>query len=310
MSEDGNIVALSGGTGSAKLLRGMQEHTRFTVISNVADNAWFHGLYVCPDIDTVTYTLAGLVDVTKGWGLVGDSFRTLDQLRSLGSDETWFKLGDLDMATHILRTKLMKKGKGLTEITALIARQFGVKDWEILPVTDYHVETRILTAEKGEMHLQEFWVKERGNLTVKWVRYKGAQAARATDLVAASIQAADRIILPPANPITSIMPILSVGGVRKLLAKSKARRVAISPMIGGRAVSGPAAKFMVSRGREPTSEGVATLYKGMIDVLIIDDEDKAQQTEIEKKGISCVCASTLMKSREDEAELARIALEA
>ncbi|MDA4117870.1 MAG: 2-phospho-L-lactate transferase [Thaumarchaeota archaeon] len=304
------VVALSGGTGSSKFLRGLQKLAKFTVVANVADNGWFHGLYVCPDIDTVTYTLAGLADIAQGWGLAGDTFRALDRLKLLGSDDTWFKLGDLDLATHIFRTEMMRRGRSLTEVTMRIARSLGVVDWPIIPASDQHVETRILTAERGDLHLQEFWVRERGGLSVKGVRYKGVKRARATDEVATSIEAAERIIIPPANPITSIMPIVAIGDMRGMLDRSKARRVAISPMIGRGAVSGPAAKLMVAKNHKPTSEGVARLYEGLIDVLVIDEGDRAQSKEIEKRGISCVCVSTMMKSRSDEVELAKVAMEA
>ncbi len=290
-------------------MRGLQGLAKFTVVANVADNAWFHGLYVCPDIDTVTYTLAGLADEAKGWGLAGDTFRALEQLKRLGSAGTWFRLGDLDLATHIFRTEQMSKGKSLTEVTAMIARGLGVLDWRVLPATDEHVETRILTVEKGELHLQEFWVREGGNPGVMGVRYKGAERARATKSVLETLESADRMVIPPANPITSIMPIAAIHGIGTVLSKSKARRVAISPMIGGRAVSGPAAKLMIAKGLEPTSAGVARLYGGMVDVLIIDEEDRAQSREIEKRGISCVCAPTLMRSSADEARLAKLALE-
>ena len=259
--EDG-VVILSGGTGSAKFLRGMQSMSRFTVVANVGDNAWFHGLYVCPDVDTVTYTLAGIADSRRGWGIQGDEFKALDQLKRLGAEGTWFNIGDQDMATHLLRTALMGEGRSLTEATSAIARGLGVRPWKILPATDQHVETRIITAEMGEMHLQEFWVKEKGRLTPTGVRYVGARRARPTDEVARSIESAERIVFAPANPITSILPILSISGFREVLRKSKARKVAVSPMLGEGSFSGPAARLMVAKGLKPTSEGVARLYGG------------------------------------------------
>jgi LPPG:FO 2-phospho-L-lactate transferase len=307
---EGKVVALSGGTGSAKFLRGLQKVTTFTVISNVGDNAWFHGLYVCPDIDIVTYTLAGVSDGKRGWGVQGDEFRALGQLKKLGSEGTWFNIGDIDMATHVFRTALMKEGKSLTEVTSAVARRLGVRGAKILPATDEHMETHIVTEEKGEMHLQEFWVKERGRLTAKDVRYVGAARARPTPEAARSVLSAQRIIISPANPVTSVMPILSIGGFRELMRKSNARKVAISPMVGKRAFSGPAAELMVARGIKPTSEGVATLYKGLVDALIIDETDRAQARAIESAGVSCVRTSTLMRSRDDEVRLAKVAMEA
>lgn len=304
------VVVLSGGTGSAKFLRGLQKISRFTVVANVGDNAWFHGLYVCPDVDTVTYTLAGIADTRRGWGIQGDEFRGLAQLKRLGAEGTWFNIGDKDMATHLLRTAMMGEGRSLTEATSAIAGGLGVRRWKILPATDQHVETRIITAEMGEMHLQEFWVKEKGRLTPTGVRYVGLRRARVTDEVARSIASAERIVFAPANPITSISPILSMSGFREMLHKAKARKLAVSPMIGEGSFSGPAARLMVARGLKPTSEGVARLYKGLVDALIVDESDRAQADAIEKMGVSCRFTSTLMRTRGDEERLAKVAMEA
>jgi len=304
------VVALSGGTGSAKFLRGLQKLARFTVIANVGDNAWFHGLYVCPDIDTVTYTLAGIVDSQRGWGIGGDQFRALGQLKRFGSEGTWFNIGDMDIATDIYRTAMMGQGKTLTEVTSAVARGLGVRRWKVLPATDHHVETHVVTVEKGEMHLQDYWVKEKGMLTPKDVRYVGARMARPTTEVAASLASADRVVISPANPITSVMPTLSITGFRELLSKCEARKVAISPMLGEGAFSGPAARLMTAKKLRPSSEGVARLYKGLVDAIIIDESDRAQAAAIEKMGVSCHLTSTLMRFREDEVRLARVAMEA
>lgn len=304
------VVALSGGTGSAKFLRGLQKVTDFTVVANVGDNDWFHGLYVCPDVDTVTYTLAGVADSRRGWGIQGDTFKALGRLKRLGAEDTWFNIGDADFATHLLRTRMMKQGRSLTEVTSRIASMLGVRRCRILPATDEHVETRIATLEMGEMHLQEFWVREKGRPTPKEVRYVGARRARATTQVVKSLASAERIVLSPANPITSIMPILSIGGFREALRGSSARKVAVSPMIGEGAFSGPDPRLMAAKGVRPTSEGVATLYKGLIDAMILDESDTAQAGAIERLGVSCHFTSTLMRSRRDEARLAKVAMEA
>jgi LPPG:FO 2-phospho-L-lactate transferase len=306
----GKVVAISGGTGSAKFLRGLQRLTRFTAIANVGDNAWFHGLYVCPDIDTVTYTLSGMVDARRGWGIIGDQFRALGQLKKLGSEGTWFNIGDRDLATHVFRTAMLREGKSLTEVTSAIARGLGVRGCRVLPATDRHVETHVITAEKGEMHLQDFWVKEKGKLTPTDVLYVGARRARPTPEVVASLASADRIVVSPANPITSVMPTLSIGGLRELVAKSGARKVAVSPMLGEGAFSGPAARLMAAKNLRPTSEGVAKLYEGLVDVLVLDESDRSQEKAIEQIGVSCRFTSTLMRSREDEARLAKVAMEA
>ena len=304
------VVALSGGTGSAKFLRGLQAVGRFTVVANVGDNAWFHGLYVCPDVDTVTYTLAGIADTRRGWGIEGDEFRTLDQLKRLGAQDTWFNIGDIDMATHVVRTAMMKKGSTLTQVTSVVARALGVRGIRILPATDDHVETRILTREKGDLHLQEFWVREKGLLTPLEIRYLGAGAARPTAEVLRSIESADRIIVCPANPVTSVMPMLAIGGLAEALRRSKARKVAVSPMIGEGAFSGPAARLMAARRLAPSSEGVARLYREFVDALIADESDRPRESAIEKEGVSCRFAPTLMRSLEDEVRLAKVAMEA
>ena len=185
-----------------------------------------------------------------------------------------------------------------------------MRKWKILPATDQRVETRIITAEMGEMHLQEFWVKERGRPTPTGVRYVGARRARATEQVARSIASAERIVFAPANPITSIMPTLSIGGFREMLRRAEARKVAVSPMLGEGSFSGPAARLMVARGLKPTSEGVARLYKGLVDAIIIDESDRAQADAIEKMGVSCRFTSTLMRTGGDEERLAKVAMEA
>lgn len=304
------VVAISGGTGSAKLLRGLQRLTQFTVVANVGDNAWFHGLYVCPDVDTVTYALAGVLDAKRGWGIEGDSFVALGQLKRLRSEGTWFNIGDKDLATHVVRTAMMRKGQTLTEATSAIARGLGLRKWRVLPATDRPMETHVVTSEKGEMHLQEFWVKEKGRLTPKGVRYLGARQARPTPEVAASLASAQRIIISPANPITSIMPTLSIGGFRQAMRESRARKVAVSPMLGEDSFSGPAGRLMAARGLRPSSEGVARLYKGVIDAIVVDERDRAQASAIERMGVSCHFTSTLMRSRDDEVRLAKVAMEA
>jgi len=299
---------LAGGTGSAKLLRGLKQETReFTVISNVGDNFWHHGLYVCPDVDIAMYTLAGISDITKGWGVLGDTFAVLSQLGTLG-EETWFNLGDRDLATHIFRTERLRRGESLGEITAALARRLGV-DQGVVPCTDDSLETFIRT-DRGVMHIQEFWVKNRGEPEVTGVEYRGAENARPGGRVLEELERAERIIFCPANPVTSIMPILAVDGIRKAISRSGARRVAISPVIGGAPVSGPAGKIMRAIGTAPTCASVAKLYSGLVDRMLIDPSDAAQKEEIEREGAEIVPTSILMNDRESEARLARSALEA
>ena len=302
------VVALAGGTGSAKLLRGLKaELGEFTVVSNVGDNFWNHGLYVCPDIDIAIYTLAGLSDVERGWGISGDSFNVLSQLGRLG-EETWFNLGDKDLATHIFRTEQLGKGNRLGEITAMLCERLKVTQ-RVLPCTDDRLETFIAT-NIGTMHLQEFWVKHHGDPQVMGVEYRGSDGAKAEEKVLVALESADRIIFCPANPVTSMMPILAVEGVQKAIARSKARRVAVSPMIGGAPVSGPAAKMMQAIGARPDSTSVARLYRGLIDSMVIDRADEAETSALQGEGVQAVKGSILMKDREDESRLAKLVLEA
>jgi LPPG:FO 2-phospho-L-lactate transferase len=302
------VVALAGGTGSAKLLRGLKEEIgEFTVVSNVGDNFWNHGLYVCPDIDIALYTLAGIADVRRGWGLDGDSFRVLSQLGALG-EETWFNLGDKDIATHIFRTDQMARGKRLGDITALLCERLKVTQ-KVLPCTDDRLETYLAT-DVGFMHLQEFWVKNHGNPEVTGVEYRGSEGARAEERVLAALESADRVVFCPANPVTSILPILAVEGVRRAVTRSRARRVAVSPMIGAGPVSGPAGKLMRAIGAEPSSASVARLYKGLVDTMLIDTADSAQAAEVADAGMRAAPNSILMSNRDDERRLAKLVLEA
>jgi LPPG:FO 2-phospho-L-lactate transferase len=295
------VVALAGGSGSAKLVRGLATLTdELTVVSNVGDNLWMHGLYICPDVDIATYVLAGILH-RRGWGVKEDTFRTLSQLAALGA-ETWFRLGDRDLATHILRTKMLKEGRRLTEVTLEICNRLNVLG-KVLPCTDSELQTYIKT-NRGELHLQEFWVKEKGRPEVLGVRYKGSDRAVATKEVLSAIQGAHRIVICPANPISSIGPILAVRGVREAIVKSRARKVAVSPMLGNAPFSGPAGKMMKAVGLRTDSVGLAAFYRGLVNVVVIDQEDVKMRSDIEAEGVECVLASTLMKKRSDEIRLA------
>jgi LPPG:FO 2-phospho-L-lactate transferase len=288
------VVALAGGTGSAKLLRGLAAlDCELTVVANVGDNAWIHGLYVCPDVDISVYTLANVADRERGWGIQGDTFAALKQLGVLG-EETWFALGDRDLATHILRTRALRDGRTLTQATEEICRALGVSE-RVLPATDSPLETRILTPE-GEMNLQEFWVKMRGRPRVNGVRYQGASTASVTEQVEEAIGEADSVIVCPANPITSIGPVLSVHGLRESLARTPARVSALSPMVGNAPFSGPAAKMMRASGAGASSLGVARLYLDFLDAMIIHRTDRRMAAGIERLGIRCHLSDTGLRS--------------
>ena len=298
------VLLLAGGTGSSKLIRGFLSFAEdFSVVANIGDNIWMHGLYVCPDLDIAMYTLAGILDSTKNWGVDHDSFSTLDQLGRLG-EQSWFKLGDRDLATHILRTELLKRGLGLTQVTEALASRLGIRQ-RLLPPTDDHVETHVVTPS-GELHLQEFWVRDSGREEVREVRYEGIGRARATSQVISAIMETDRIIFCPANPVTSIMPILGISGIREALSKTDATKIALSPFLGQRPFSGPADKFMRSIGMQATSVSLAQLYKGIVDRIVIDVSDAGMKSDVENLGILCTVAPTALIDHEAQTKIARL----
>jgi len=302
------VVALAGGTGSAKLLRGLyRTETNLTVIANVGDNIWMYGVYVCPDIDIACYTLAGVADRSRGWGISGDSFEALGSLRRFG-EAAWFMLGDRDLATSLRRTEMICSGATLTEVTESLRKALALK-CKVLPVTDDPVSTMI-TTPSGDLHLQEFWVREKGLPRVIRVRYRGARNARLTPQVKRSIEGADRVVLCPANPISSIGPMLAIPGLTRLLTESHARVVALSPMEGRHPFSGPAGKLLKAGGVRQDSVGVAKLYARFLDAIIISRNDAALSKKIESLGIDSFLSDTLMSGPDDEVRLARELLEA
>ena len=297
------VVALAGGTGSAKLLRGLASiGCDLSVVANVGDNIWMHGLYVCPDIDIAMYTLGGVADERRGWGISHDSHLVMERLGKMGA-ETWFTLGDLDLATSLVRTGFLRNGITLTKATDWLRKRFGVRQ-RILPATDSHVETRISTLS-GEMHLQEFWVKRHGEPRVTAVAYAGSADSSPTPEARRAIMAADMVVVCPGNPITSIGPILSIPGFTSCLRRTRARITALSPMKGGSPFSGPAGKLMKAVGMHPDSAGVARFYSKFLDAIVIDESDSSQVDAISRLGIECHLSETRMGSRDDEARLAR-----
>lgn len=273
---------------------------------NVGDNAWIYGVYVCPDIDIATYTLAGLADARRGWGIEGDTFNAIGALSRLGRD-TWFRLGDLDLATCVLRTEMMKKGASLTLATDRIRKALGVRT-PVLPATDGPVETWVSTS-RGQMHLQEFWVRDGGRPAVKRVTYRGARRSAPTAKVESAVRTADRVVICPANPVTSIGPMLALPGFAGLLAGASGRVVALSPMAGRAPVSGPAGKLMKSTGARPDSFGVAELYSGFLDAILISERDSPLARPIEALGVRCALTDTMMADRAAETRLAKELLE-
>ncbi|HEX9455760.1 MAG TPA: 2-phospho-L-lactate transferase [Candidatus Binatia bacterium] len=300
------IVALTGGTGGAKLIEGLAaeiDPAELTIICNTGDDAIFHGLHISPDIDTITYTLAGLSDSVKGWGIKDDTFVALEQLRRLGND-AWFNLGDKDLATHITRTRLLNEGRTLAEVTDHLRRKLGVRA-TILPMSNQRIETRIMTRQ-GDLSFQEFFVKERWSREVTAVRFVGSESCHPAPAVLQAIHDATAIVVCPSNPITSIGPILSVPGIRAALMESAAPVIAISPIIGTTAISGPADKLMVASGFEACALGVAQYYAVFLDILLIDDDDgKVWRDPVERLGIQVVTTHIRMPGLGDKRRLAR-----
>jgi LPPG:FO 2-phospho-L-lactate transferase len=275
---------------------------QLTVVCNTGDDCVFHGLHISPDVDTITYTLAGLNDAQKGWGIKDDTFTVLEQLRRLGND-AWFNLGDKDIATHITRTRLMAEGLTLSQVTGRIRAALGIRA-KILPMSDDRVETRVITPE-GEISFQEFFVKERWSREVVAVHFSGAERSRAAPGVLDAIRQSTAVIIAPSNPITSIGPILAVAEIRKALQRSVVPVAAISPIIGNTAVTGPAHKLMAARGVEPSVVGVADAYRDLLKRFVIDHEDRASRGRIEKLGVRVMESSIRMRSLDEKRRLAR-----
>lgn len=304
------ITALAGGTGAAKFLRGIvavTDPTRVTVIGNTGDDLELWGVHISPDLDTVTYTLAGLIDETKGWGLRDDTFHCLRAMAALGG-ETWFNLGDRDLATHLFRTERLRRGQPLSAVTDTIRRALGVRS-RILPVSDQPVRTRIRSTT-GWLSFQEFFVKEKAQVEILDVAYEGADAARPAPGVVEAIREARAVVVCPSNPVTSIGPILAVPGVAEALTDTRAVVLAISPIVAGAAVGGPAGALMAAKGLPVSASGVAWFYRPWLDVMVLDEQDRELTPELLRLGVSAVVTNTLMTERQREVALARSVLEA
>jgi LPPG:FO 2-phospho-L-lactate transferase len=303
------ITALAGGVGAARFLTGLVELVNekdLSVIVNTGDDIELFGLHISPDVDIVTYTLAGIVDEEKGWGIRGDTFHCLEALRKFNG-ETWFNLGDRDLATHIFRTNLLKNGAKLSEVTAQVSRLLGLKT-TILPMTDDKFETRVLIKE-GSVHFEEYFVKRSCKDEVLGVEFLGADKAKPAMGVLEAIREAERVIVCPSNPIVSIGTILAVNGVRDALRRAEAKKVAVSPLIAGAPVKGPADKLLRGLGFEVSAYSVAKLYSDFLDTFILDEADSAEKDRIEELGVEVTVTNTLMKSLEDKVALARTVLE-
>lgn len=303
------IVVLTGGTGGAKFVQGLKQVAparELACIVNTGDDLRWWGLNVSPDVDSITYALAGMLSRARGWGVESDTFQCLEAMRRLGAP-AWFQLGDRDLALHISRTEKLAAGATLSEATAEIARALEIEA-RILPMTDDHVETRVKTPA-GELSFQEYFVRERYQVAVEGVRFEGAEQARPAPGVVEAIAQAECVVIAPSNPVTSIGPILAVPGIREALRGTAARVAAVSPIVGGAAVSGPAGELMRRQGLVVSAAGVAQVYADFLDVLIVDERDAAEKSRVEKLGVELRTARTVMKSDADKAGLAWAAME-
>jgi LPPG:FO 2-phospho-L-lactate transferase len=299
------ICVLSGGTGGAKFIDGLRlvmPSENLTVIVNTGDDLLWWGLYVSPDIDSITYVLSGMLSRERGWGVKGDTFLCLQAMGQLG-EPTWFHTGDRDLAMHLLRSRLLAEGKTLSEATATVCSKLGVKA-RILPMSNSRVETRVDTPA-GELSFEEYFVQRWYQDPVKSVRFAGASDAEPAPGVIDAITSADAVLIAPSNPVTSIGPILAVPGIRDALQHARGKIAAISPIVGGAAVAGPAGILMAAQGLPCSIAGVAKSYADFIDVLVCDDRDARAADALREKGLRVECTQTIMRSADDKAALAR-----
>ncbi len=298
------IVAMAGGVGGAKLAQGLALAVpagELAVVVNTADDFDLYGLRICPDLDTVLYTLAGIADPVQGWGVAGDTFQTLAAVAGYGR-EPWFRLGDRDFATHILRTERLRQGATLTATAAELAAALGVAS-RLLPMSDEPVAT-LLETPAGRLGFQDYFVARRQRDDVLGVAFDGIEHARLPEGVAGAIAAAELIVICPSNPIVSVGPILAVPGMGDALRQCEAPIVAVSPIIGGRALKGPADRMLATLGHEVSALGVARLYAGLIDALVIDEADRSLAPAIDALGMSTLVVPTVMGGAEDRRRLA------
>lgn len=300
------VVALAGGVGAARFLDGLTRVIapgRVYIIGNTADDAEINGLHISPDLDTVTYTLAGLANPQTGWGLRGDSFRCLEALGRLGAD-TWFQLGDVDLATHLYRTERLRQGATLAEVTREIARALKIRS-TIVPMSNDRVRTRICTPS-GELEFQTYFVKRRARDCVTAMDFEGASDAAPAPGLLDAIESAKAIIVCPSNPFISIGPILAIPGIRDALQRRRENVAAISPIVGGRALKGPAAKMMHSMRMKSSAAEVARLYDDVVGVFVMDDVDRKQAGDVERLGMRPVVTNTIMHGVRERKALAGV----
>lgn len=313
-----SVVTIAGGVGAARFLRGLVRAlppAAVTTIVNVADDVVLHGLAISPDLDTVVYTVAGEIDPERGWGLRDETWQAMATVRRYGGIG-WFNLGDRDLGTHLYRTQRLRDGASLSTVTAEIAAawELGLR---VLPVSDDRVETRVTlrdgddeTPAGGEVNFQEYFVKRRHGVAVTSVRFVGVEDARPAPGVLEAIASAGAVVIAPSNPIVSIGPVLAVPGVRAAVCARRDRTVAISPIVGGAALKGPADRMLVELGHESSVVGVARLYRDLASVLVVDEADRHLAPAVEDAGMRCVVTDTIMRDPDVAATLARTTLDA
>jgi LPPG:FO 2-phospho-L-lactate transferase len=298
------ITVLSGGVGAARLLRALSvvvDPREITAVVNVGDDLVLNGLTICPDLDTITYTLAGLNNDELGWGLSGESWRVMDELEQLGG-ASWFRLGDRDLATHLYRSQRLSEGATKTQVTAELCDHHGVA-LRVLPVTDDVVATQFDT-DVGRLNFQEYFVRHHHDVKVTAIDIVGALEARATQEVVESLASASRIVIAPSNPLISIDPILRVGGVRAMLERRRDDVVAVSPIIDGRALKGPADRLLADMGHDVSCVGVVDFYKGLVGTWIIDEADASRADVIRSRGVKVIVTTTIMADAHNAQRLA------
>ncbi len=302
------ICVLTGGTGGAKFVDGLRQvipPEEITLIVNTGDDLLWWGLYVSPDIDSITYVLSGMLSRERGWGVKGDTFLCLQAMGQLG-EPTWFHTGDRDLAVHLLRSRLLGEGKTLSEATTAICDKLGVKA-RILPMSNSRVETRVDTPS-GELSFEEYFVQRWYQDPVRSVRFAGASDAEPAPGVIEAIVSADAVLIAPSNPITSIGPILAVPGIRDALVRARGKVTAVSPIVGNAAVAGPAGILMTAQGLPCSIQGVAKCYEDFLDLLVCDSRDARAAESLRTNGLRVQCAQTIMRTADDKAALARTVL--
>jgi LPPG:FO 2-phospho-L-lactate transferase len=302
------IAALCGGVGAARFLRGLidvVDPTGIVAVVNTGDDVVLHGLHVSPDLDTVTYTLAGAISAERGWGLEGETWAAMGALGRYPSSASWFNLGDKDLATHLYRTQRLGDGAPLSQVTAEIVRAWDVAV-TLLPMTDDRVETRMDVEGEGEIGFQEYFVGRRHSVAVRGVRFDGAGAARPAPGVLESLAGAELLVICPSNPVVSIGPILAIPGVRGAVEARRDRSVAISPIVAGAALKGPADRLLAEMGHEVSVVGVARIYAPLAAVLVVDEADAALAPAVEAEGMRCLVAPAIMRGPVEAAALARV----